>query len=216
MNEIYIDKNNILEYIGDTLSSFKIGKHKVYKARYHHNSSYKNSPSIIKNGILSLSDINDLSIRRYTKEHLEILSDVTSHVNGNDGISLSVPYLDDLYEDEFEYNPFNIHNVDFLISSDIRASRNSTHYGNEFISYERILPDKLRSVDIRLLTYLSSIKDKHDLNKIFRLIHNFNEIKDIALALYEKGLYMPFREMSYSDSELDIEKIANMPKLYVK
>lgn len=216
MNEIYIDKNNILEYIGDTLSSFKIGKHKVYKARYHRNSSYKNSPSIIKNGILSLSDINDLSIRRYTKEHLEILSDVTSHVNGNDGISLSVPYLDDLYEDEFEYNPFNIHNVDFLISSDIRASRNSTHYGNEFISYERILPDKLRSVDIRLLTYLSSIKDKHDLNKIPRLIHNFNEIKDIALALYEKGLYMPFREMSYSDSELDIEKIANMPKLYVK
>lgn len=216
MNEIYIDKNNILEYIGDNLSSFKLGKHKVYNARYHHNSFYKNSPSIIKNGILSLNDINDLSIKRYTKDHLEILSDVTSHVNENDGISLSVPYLDDLYEDEFEYNPFNIHNVDFLISSDIRTSRNSTHYGNEFISYERIFPDKLRSVDIRLLTCLSSIKDKYDLNKITRLIHNFNEIKDIALILYEKGLYMPFREMSYSDSGLDIEKIANMPKLYVK
>lgn len=216
MNEIYIDEKNVLEYIEDTLSSFKLGKYKINDAKYHHNTSYKDAPSIIENGILSLRDINDLRIRKYSKDRLEILSDITSHVNGNDGISLSVPYLDDLYEDEFEYDPFNMYNVDFLVSSDIKASRNSIHYGNEFISYERIFPEKLRSVDIRLLTYLNSIKNKPNLDKIINLIHNFNSIKDIALALYDMNLYMPFREMSYSDSEMDVKKIANMPKLIVK
>lgn len=216
MNEIYIDEKNVLEYIEDTLSSFKLGKYKINDAKYHHNASYKDAPSIIENGILSLRDINDLRIRKYSKDRLEILSDITSHVNGNDGISLSVPYLDDLYEDEFEYDPFNMYNVDFLVSSDIKASRNSIHYGNEFISYERIFPEKLRSVDIRLLTYLNSIKNKPNLDKIINLIHNFNSIKDIALALYDMNLYMPFREMSYSDSEMDVKKIANMPKLIVK
>lgn len=216
MDKIYIDEKNVLEYIEDTLSSFKLGKYKINDAKYHHNTSYKDASSIVENGILSLKDINDLRIRKYSKDRLEILSDITSHVNGSDGISLSVPYLDDLYEDEFEYDPFNMYNVDFLVSSDIKVSRNSIHYGNEFICYEKILPDKLRSVDIRLLTYLNSIKNKPNLDKIINLIHNFNSIKDIALALYDMNLYMPFREMSYSDSEMDVEKIANMPKLIVK
>lgn len=216
MNKIYIDKKNVLEYIEDTLSTFKLGEYKVNNARYHHNTSYKHAPSITKNGILSLKNINDLGIEKYSKERLEILSDITSHVNGNDGISLSVPYLDDLYKDEFEYDPFNMHNVDFLVSSDIKVSRDSTHYGNEFISYKEISIDKLRSVDIRLLTYLNNIKSESDLDKITDLIHKFNYTKDIALALYDMNIYMPFREMSYSDSELDVEKIASMPKLIVK
>ena len=73
MNKIYIDKKNILEYIEDTLSTFKLGEYKVNNARYHHNTSYKHAPSITKNGILSLKNINDLGIEKYSKERLHLM-----------------------------------------------------------------------------------------------------------------------------------------------
>lgn len=216
MNKIYVEERYITECIQDFLSDLRLGQFSVDDAIYHHNSSYKNAPSIIKNGILSYDDMNKLGIIKMTKEQLYIIDDITSHVNGKDGISLSVTGLTDLYRDEYEYDPTNECCIDFLISSDIKASRNSEHYGNEFICYEKILQDKIKSVDVRILKNLNTLH----LNSIYKnlndLVYNFNKLNEIALALHESNENIPLREMSYSDNLLDINKAMNLPSIVLK
>lgn len=214
MNKIHIEEENIIEYISDLLSDFKTKSANISNARYHHNSSYDSASSIINHGILSLNDINKLKIKEYNDDFLKTMGDNDSHINGNNGISLAVVGLQDLYRDEFEYDPFNINQVDFIITSDIKACRTTTHYGNEFISYNKIETDMIKAVDIRLIKCLENIEDKESLKKI---VIKYNCLLNIASSIKEKSLDLAFREMSdNNNSTLDVDKITKSPKLILK
>ena len=55
---ISVDEKNIKEFVNDSISSITLGKRNIENDRYHHNCRYSDAPSIVKNGILSLYDIN--------------------------------------------------------------------------------------------------------------------------------------------------------------
>lgn len=212
MKEIKLEEKYILEYIKYMISSFKMKPIEVNNAKYHHNTSYSNVPLVLKHGILSVSEQNRLGIKKYSPEILNLWSDIESHINGIDSISLSVVGLTDLYANEFEYDPFSPIDVDFNISNDIRAGRSSIHYGNEFLCYESIGVDKIKSIDIRLLQLIE--KEKNFTIKY--IISRYNFLRDIALTLKQNNLDIPFREMSNDTSSLDITKVSEMPKLILK
>ena len=154
METILLEEKYILEYIRDILNDSKIKLALINDAKFHHNTSYEDAPSVCRHGILSLADLNKLGIKKYSEDFLRIMNDTESHINGVNAISLSVVGLKDLYSHEEEYCPFSPDQVDFLISSDIKASRTSTHYGNEFLYYSRISVEKLRSIDFRILALI--------------------------------------------------------------
>ena len=104
-----------------------------------------------------MEDIKKLGIKEYTPELLEIMKDTESHINGIDAISLAIVGLDDLYPNEDEFNPYSPETVDFLIDSQVQASRSAIHYGNEYLAKESIALDNIKSADIRLLEYISEI-----------------------------------------------------------
>lgn len=151
MNEIVIDEEFVLEYIREMIHDASLELAPIKQARYHHNTGYCNAPSSCKYGILTANDLKQLKIRDFTEEDMKKLADTDLHINGVDSVSLSVVGLQDLYPNEYEYNPFLPYKVDFLVSSDIQAYRSSIHYGNEFLAFRGIKTEKLRSVDIRLL-----------------------------------------------------------------
>lgn len=211
MECVLIEEKYIKEYIVSKLNEIKNDNIDVIDARYHHNTDYADTPSIIKYGILSLESINNLRIREYSKNLLSTMDDTSSHINGKNGISLAVVGLTDLYKDEFEYDPFDISRVDLLVTSELKASRNSTNYGNEFISYSDINPNMIKSIDIRMLEYLKNIK------YINELIKKYNYLREIAIELKRNSLDIPIREMSTKNNILlDKDKLIAEPVLKLK
>lgn len=219
MDKVLLEEKYILEYIRDVFHDIKRKNVFVDDARYHHNSSYSDATSICKYGILTMLDLKKFGIKEYTKETLKKMNDINSHINGNDGVSLSVVGLKDLYLDEDEYDPFTPTQVDFLVSSDIQASRTSIHYGNEFLSYKSIEVNKLKAVDIRLLRMLDLIEKRYSLRNysIQSATKKYNELKNIATIIKQLKLHIPIREMSYQDGfSIDIDKLSDIPKLLIK
>ena len=217
METILLEEKNVLEYIYDSICSVRTVGDEVKNAKYHHNTKYKDAVSICKYGILTLTDMNLKRIREDSKEFLKIMGDTDSHVNGNNCVSLSIVGLTDIYLNEDEYNPLSPILVDFLVSSDIQASRFSIHYGNEFLSFGSILIDKLKSVDIRLLKLLCQNKSYMIDSSIQAIIQKYNYLKDIASELKKQQLELPLREMSESTVfQIDTDKLVKYPKIILK
>lgn len=221
MKNILLEKKYALEYIKDIINDCKVGKSVVNNSKYHHNTNYEDASSICKYGILSLEDLNKLGIKNFPQEFLEKMDDIESHVNGKNGISLSIVGLQDIYPNEDVYDPYKPTQVDFLVSSDIQAFRSSIHYGNEYLSYNSISRDKLRAIDIRLLKLIELLENKNgnSLNEhsIQNIIQKYNSLKDIALTMKQYGLDIPFREMSYKDNfSMDIDKLSDTAVLKLK
>lgn len=214
MNKKIIEEKYVLEYIKDMINDYRIKSVEVNNAKYHHNTSYKNVPIILKYGILSLNELNRLGLRNDTTEFLKKMSVEESHINGIDGISLSVVGLTDLYSNEEEYDPYIPGVADFIISSDLTPmSRFNYHYGNEFV-YKKVIPvEKIKSLDVRILKLLDKQKD---LSNIKKVIDNYNALKEIALIMKELQVDMPLREMSEDNLTIDIDKMANTPRLILK
>jgi len=147
MKKVSLEEKYILEYIRTMLSDAKIKSETVESDLFHHNSSYSKTPSIIRNGILSIKELNARGIERFSEKDLRILSDISSHINGSECVSLSLTGLKDLYQDESEYNPLTSLDTDILVSKEITARRSTEHYGNEYLVSESITPDKFKSVD---------------------------------------------------------------------
>lgn len=215
MNKIEINKLDINDYIFDNLYSTKIKLEKINEKVYHHNTSYENAPLICEYGILSLDELNKKGIRNDTKEILKTLSNTSSHINGNDGISLSMTGLTDLYKDEDEYNPFNPIFVDFIISSNIKAIRNSLHYGNEFICYENINTENILSLDTRILEYINlNVNNSSSLEKV---VDMYNSLIESALNIKRTNSNILIREMSHNNSfSIDIDKLSQLNKVIIK
>ena len=217
MNKILLEEKYILEYIRDSINDFKIRSVEINNAKYHHNTSYSFAPLILKHGILSQSELNRLGIKKYSSEVLKLLSDTDSHVNGIDDVSLSVVGLTDLYRDEMEYNPYDPSSVDFTISNDIQARRSTIHYGNEFLCHKNIDNDKLKSVDVRILKLIElTLINKKDSQSIKNIIDKYNCLKNIALAIKQYKLDIPFREMSQDNLTMDVDKVSKAPQLILK
>lgn len=219
MNENFelIEEKYILEYIRDILNSYKLKLSIVNTDNYHHNSRYDLGASIIKNGIMSLNDQNKNGIIKLSKEKLDLMGDISSHVNGNNGISLSKVGLTDLYRDEDEYDPFASYLLDFIISKDVNASRMTEHYGNEFVCYEKILPKMFKSLDVRLIDYLLQSEKKYDLKRVNEMIKKYNSLRDICNSMVESDIDFPLREMSLKDKfDIDASEIKKLPKLVLK
>ena len=179
---ILIEKHNVINYIKESIEK---GKKLVLDEQgyYHHNTEYRNGVSVAKHGILSLKRLNELGIR--SDQDLSRF-DNTSHVNGIDGISLSVVGLTDLYRDEDEYNPFDSFFIDFTISKSIKVTRKTNHYGNEFITTDDILLSDIKTIDFSLLKYMESSKDIDDI--VFRyntMLQIIKEINDSNILVRE-------------------------------
>lgn len=218
MNAILLEEKYMLEYIRDMLFSYKSGSCVVNSAKYHHNTDYRDAPSVCRHGILTMKDLKKYGIKDYTDEFLQKMGDIDSHINGNDAVSLAVVGLNDLYHNEDEYNPYIPDKIDFLVSSDIMVGRSTLHYGNEFLCYSSISIDKLRSIDIRLLKLLELIKNRTYIDtSILDIIKKYNCLKDIASTMIQTKLDIPLREASYQEKSLiDIEKLSSTPKLVLK
>ena len=212
MQSDYIEKKYIYEYIKDKLNDFKITYEKINNAKYHHNTDYISACSIVKYGILSMNHLHKLGLKYYSKELFNLFTDETSHINGVNGISLSIPYLSDLYGDEFEYDPFDKSKVDFVIDNSVKAVRNTINYGNEYITYDSITSEKIKAIDIRLIEYLGYLMSKKDVTntEYEQLIRKYNSLIFIALNMKNANLDIPFREKSFKEkSSLDVSKVAN-------
>lgn len=213
MNKIEIEDKYIKEFIVDTLLSAKESLEHIEKAKFHHNTDYKRAPLVCKHGILTLLGQNKIGLRNDSAEMLKRMDDIESHINGNDGISLSVVGLTDLYADEFEYNPFASNLTDFIISSDIKAGRRTLHYGNEFIHYGNIVLEKILSLDVRLLEYIESNK------QISReqLIEMYNSLLESAIIIKETQSNLLLREMSSNHPfSINIDKFSESDSLVLK
>lgn len=209
--KIILDEKYVLEYIKDILSDMCYSPLNIHNAKYHHNSSYKDAPSICKHGILTMQDLRNLSIKEYSDDYFKKMENIEEHVNGTDNVSLSIVGLTDIYAKEDEYNPLSPFYVDFLVNSDLQSRRSSINYGNEFLVSKSIDVKDIRSVDIRLLEL---IKKQIDLAKI---IDNYNYLKELAFIIKSSQYVLPLREMSCkSNSEIDIDKLANTPQLILK
>ena len=215
MNEIIIKEKYILEYIRNMLysCSYAIKNIDDNAYQYHHNTAYEYAPSIIKYGILSIEVLNSLGIRSYSKDYLKFIDDIESHVNGKDGISLSVTGLTDLYKNEDEFDPCQSNIVDFLVDENIKTVRNTIHYGNEFISRDKITSDKIVSADIRIINYINNLSKK-DGEFIFSAINKYNQIIMMSKEILRHNRNIQMREMSEGvNREIDVKKMSEMPRL---
>ena len=198
----YLEEEFVLEYVSEHLEDFISGCAIVHDAKFHHNTSYPKAPSLIRNNILSLEEQTKRRLKNFTEEELKVYDDIESHANGSSGISLSVVGLDDISEDEFEYDPYGENQVDFLIQSDIKAMRHSVHYGNEFITFDQIEAEKFKAIDIRIAKYMETLLKKgneFDSDAISTLVQRYNCLRNIALTLKQEGLDIPVREMSHNN-----------------
>lgn len=212
MNNFFIEEEYVVEYIKDNIHSLKRDLVCVKNARYHHNTKYRNAVSVCRNGILTMLDLHRYKIKTFSLDILKKFEDDCFHVNGINAVSLSVAGLNDLYKDEEEYNSFDSNRVDFLISSDVVALRNSTNYGNEFLSIGSIGIDKIKSVDIRLIELMNRID-----NSSVSLVSKYNALRGIAYVIKKYQLDIPLREMSMGEEySIDIDKLSKMPKLNIK
>lgn len=214
MDSIFISKEDVCEYIKNSLKDSFVDVQRIKDAKYHHNTSYSYISSVIKNGILPIKDLNNLNIRNFNLDTLKVLDDITSHPNGINGISLSVLGLEDIYPGEYEYNPLNMKSVDILVTDNIKTSRNSTNYGNEFICYNPIEPTKFRSIDVRILKFLNYCNSHYGDTNIEQLIYMYNSLQMIAASLNDMQLSIPLREMSYENNQcLNTDKISKSKKI---
>ena len=101
--------------------------------------------------------------------------------------------------------------VDLTISNEIKCSRHTTNYGNEYLYGNKIGVDKIKSVDIRLLEYLES-----NTSFVESIINKYNSLKDIAIALKQLDLDIPLREMSSQNITMDVDKLLETPKILIK
>lgn len=208
-----IEEKYALEYIRDTLNTYKKINNDEYFKYYHHNVDYKDTPSVVKHGILPLKDLNELKLRNDSYYALKAMSNEESHINGIDGVSLAKTDLTDLYKDEEEYNPFINNQTDIIVDSNIEARRRTMHYGNEFVYKGIITPNMFKSIDIRLLKHLNNTKDED----IIKIVKNYNEIIDIARSMKEYDLDVNLREMSEKQKyALDYESLAKEEKISIK
>ena len=220
MSDIKLDRCDVVNYVKNTLDNSKTNFDEVTDAKYHHNTKYCDASSVIRLGILTMSELNKLKLRHDSPESLKVMNDTLSQVNGLDGVSLAVTGLDDLYPDEDEFDPFLSDAVDFRIADTLspRPGRDSTKYGNEFIYRGIIKPEEFRAIDIRILEYIEQLENNVSnmgSRSIEELKNNFNNLLDMLKVLKDANLDVPVRE-TFGGFSIDKEKMSECPRIVIK
>lgn len=193
--------------------------------KFHHNRSYKNATNVIKYGILSLQKSYDLGLINITEEILRKYA-LEDHVNGIDNVSLAstdvdysrVRTKDNVYCHKCSYS------VDFLVSNNVVARRNSHNHYNEYLVAHEILQKEIQSLDIRILTEITKKQEKYGNNipreELNNIIIKYNYLRYMAKSIIdcnqEENIDISFREMSNDNITLDIEKMSKVPVLVLK
>ena len=219
-DELLLEPKYIREYIVYLLETLKRNNHSIEEGVFHHNTTYDALPLIAKNGILSLLEQQKKGLVSYSKEDLERLSDISSHINGVDGISLSKTDTEDAYPDEDIYDPYKEKYVDIVLIG-VQAFHRRNHYTNEYIYLDSISPRKFLSFDIRLMKLIENTRNIEDLERIKEIVIAINSLKETAVTIKGEKLFLPIREMSYEKDSvnglcLDIDKMAEMPLINIK
>ena len=209
----------VITHICDNLNEIMERTDDISDARYHHNASYKDSILICKHGILSLRELNERGIRHDSKETLKKLSDIESHPNGIDSISLSID--DPNGRSELQtYDYRRPDSVDFRVSSQVPAYRSSFNYDNELICREFIDLSKIKAIDVRmrkLCDIISTAKNLESRGLSERMvIDNYNYLIDLAKVLVRKKLNIPLRELSDEENgiySINIQRLSEKTKL---
>lgn len=208
----YFSKDDVINYANYILNTCKMERVDFDSSSYHHNTDYQAGIWVAAHGILSLSSLNRLGLSNFSNAEMKRLSDIESHVNGVDNVSLSVVGLQDLYEDEEEYDPSSVDQLDIIVDRSIKAYRSSTNYGNEFLSMGDIHPKHIKSIDVRIEEYLKQIENSKSVDKIFSLVEKINSILDIASTIKNSSILL--REVSYDQNEqLDTRKLSRLPRI---
>ncbi len=214
MKKIYVQKENVLNYILELLNIYKGETIKLENARYHHNTDYKDGKNVVENGILTLQSLSDKGLMELSKEQLKIMDDTSSHINGINGVSLAVVGLKDLYRDEFEYDPFDDSKLDIIVDTSLHARRTSTNYGNEYIADGNIDVSYIRAIDIRLEECINKVLNTEDEKIIIEMVERFNYLIEIASSLINSNILL--REASFEQYKvLDKENIAKLNKITI-
>ena len=214
MKKIYVQKENVLNYILELLNIYKGETIKLENARYHHNTDYKDGKNVVENGILTLQSLSDKGLMELSKEQLKIMDDTSSHINGINGVSLAVVGLKDLYRDEFEYDPFDDSKLDIIVDTSLHARRTSTNYGNEYIADGDIDISYIRAIDIRLEECINKVLNTDDERVIIEIVEKFNYLIDISSSLINLNILL--REASFEQYKvLDKENIAKLNKITI-
>jgi hypothetical protein len=214
VKKIYVQKENVLNYILELLNIYKGETIKLENARYHHNTDYKDGKNVVENGILTLQSLSDKGLMELSKEQLKIMDDTSSHINGINGVSLAVVGLKDLYRDEFEYDPFDDSKLDIIVDTSLHARRTSTNYGNEYIADGNIDVSYIRAIDIRLEECINKVLNTEDEKIIIEMVERFNYLIEIASSLINSNILL--REASFEQYKvLDKENIAKLNKITI-
>lgn len=214
MKKIYVQKENVLNYILELLNIYKGETIKLENARYHHNTDYKDGKNVVENGILTLQSLSDKGLMELSKEQLKIMDDTSSHINGINGVSLAVVGLKDLYRDEFEYDPFDDSKLDIIVDTSLHARRTSTNYGNEYIADGNIDVSYIRAIDIRLEECINKVLNTENEKTIIEMVERFNYLIEIASSLINSNILL--REASFEQYKvLDKENIAKLNKITI-
>lgn len=218
MKKLYLRENNILKYVQFSLCRNGKNIKYHYPKRYHHNTEYQNGESILRNGILSIEEKMKRGLIKEDQDLLAKADDTNSHVNGSDGISLSVVGLEDLYPEEEEYDPQSISALDIVVNPKLKTNRQAFHYGNEFIYYKTIKPKDIHSINIRLLEYIEKIysgDNGHNCNSLRNLIIRYNALIDIARTIRDLNLNIDLIDSSSESNSilLNTNSLANLKKI---
>ena len=193
----------------------------ISDAKYHHTTSYKDAISVCKYGILTLKELNERGIRHDGEETLRKLSNLDSHPNGIDGISLAIDDVNDVTKKDM-YDPRYPTSVDFRISSEVLAYRSSANYDNERICRGSIALSEIKAIDIRMRELcdwlLYTRKLAYNNVTIQTIVNKYNHLIDLAQTLVNGKLDIPLREMSdedYSIYHIDPIKLSEQSKISI-
>lgn len=233
-----LDRNEIFNLIKEAVNGCIAKDADDIDHDYNCNVKIQDVSSVLKLGFLPKSvRFKILENRELTEKEIALFTSDCC-VNGLDGVSISSLDLDfsKMYKDECWYNPARGVLANIVISKDIRAGHVTDHYYNEFVVYGGINPKDFKAIDVRILRLLDYYTRENDEVAIGAMITQYNSLIDIATTIKELGISIPLRESSkweifevmdgkFMDRilesvdgivDLDVDKVANLPKMNVK
>lgn len=216
--ELKVSFSDTMENIEDILNDCKIHNKNFSNKIYHHVSPYNKVPDIIKHGILSKYDYYMINKIALPESLIKICEDECC-VNGLYCVSLARMDLEnlDVYKNEMVYDSFNYFLADILVDENIKANRNTINYSNEFLYSKSIVPEHIKSIDVRIIELLNHLNmyENDEYEKTKKAIEYLNLLKNIAKYIKESDRDISLREMSININ-LDLDKISSIPTLILK
>ena len=216
------DENRIYQLIKEKLANCVVKNSMIIDTRLHHNAQYSSISSVIEYGLLSKRERARLIENRGLTAEEEYRGNDPFCVCGNDCVSIAnTDYELDAYPNEDIYG-IRDDCVNIILDGNFDYARVTTNYADECLVNKIITPEHFTAFDIRLLKYMYlrpfylklEEKEMAYLEKLHRVVFDYNFIVDISKILLEKKLNIPIREMSEdSPKVLSLEKVSTLPHI---